>query len=127
MKVLQFLTFLHKLNVYPARNEEKINLNSEVENFDRIVLLCRSLRTSKQRDFGGLEHADDQAALLNPGFKPLTQVVQDDSFREFEFRQYLFAYQSKERIYFSACRVILFFKDRPARCTIVISFLIQYI
>lgn len=49
----------------------------------------------KQRDFGGLEHGDDQAALLKPGFKPLTQIVQDDSFREFEFRQYLFACQSK--------------------------------
>ncbi|XP_072967232.1 trafficking protein particle complex II-specific subunit 130 homolog [Typha angustifolia] len=49
----------------------------------------------KHRDFGGLESGDDQAALLNPGFKILTQIVQDDSFREFEFRQYLFACQSK--------------------------------
>ncbi|XP_057964025.1 trafficking protein particle complex II-specific subunit 130 homolog [Malania oleifera] len=49
----------------------------------------------KLRDFGGVEHVDDQAALLNPGKKPLTQIVQDDSFREFEFRQYLFARQSK--------------------------------
>ncbi|KAL4580271.1 hypothetical protein LXL04_016458 [Taraxacum kok-saghyz] len=49
----------------------------------------------KQRDFGGMEHGDDQAALLNPGKKPLTQIVQDDSFREFEFRQYLFACQAK--------------------------------
>lgn len=49
----------------------------------------------KQRDFGGLEHGDDQATLLNSGKKPLTQIVQDDSFREFEFRQYLFACQSR--------------------------------
>ncbi|KAI3708451.1 hypothetical protein L2E82_37621 [Cichorium intybus] len=49
----------------------------------------------KQRDFGGMDHGDDQAALLNPGKKPLTQIVQDDSFREFEFRQYLFACQAK--------------------------------
>ncbi|KAJ0608475.1 putative trafficking protein particle complex subunit 11 [Helianthus annuus] len=49
----------------------------------------------KLRDFGGMEHGDDQAALLNPQKKPLTQIVQDDSFREFEFRQYLFAYQAK--------------------------------
>ncbi|XWS27962.1 hypothetical protein CRYUN_Cryun25bG0025300 [Craigia yunnanensis] len=48
----------------------------------------------KRREFGGLDHGDDQAALLNPGNKPLTQIVQDDSFREFEFRQYLFACQS---------------------------------
>ncbi|PON70583.1 TRAPP II complex, TRAPPC [Parasponia andersonii] len=57
----------------------------------------------KQRDFGGVDHGDDQAALLNPGKKPLTQIVQDDSFREFEFRQYLFACQSK----------LLFKLDRP--------------
>ncbi|XP_007021308.2 PREDICTED: trafficking protein particle complex II-specific subunit 130 homolog [Theobroma cacao] len=49
----------------------------------------------KHREFGGLDHGDDQAALLNPGNKPLTHIVQDDSFREFEFRQYLFACQSK--------------------------------
>ncbi|KDP38926.1 hypothetical protein JCGZ_00683 [Jatropha curcas] len=49
----------------------------------------------KQRDFGGIDHGDDRAALLNPGNKPLMQIVQDDSFREFEFRQYLFACQSK--------------------------------
>ncbi|KAJ0102315.1 hypothetical protein Patl1_04570 [Pistacia atlantica] len=51
--------------------------------------------TGKQREFGGIDHGDDQAALLNPANKPLTQIVQDDSFREFEFRQYLFACQSK--------------------------------
>uniref|UniRef100_A0A5B6YWR6 TRAPPC10/Trs130 N-terminal domain-containing protein n=1 Tax=Davidia involucrata TaxID=16924 RepID=A0A5B6YWR6_DAVIN len=51
--------------------------------------------TGKQKDFGGMDHGDDQAAVLNPGNKPLTQIVQDDSFREFEFRQYLFACQAK--------------------------------
>ncbi|WCJ32139.1 hypothetical protein M5689_013579 [Euphorbia peplus] len=49
----------------------------------------------KQRDFGGTDDGDDQAALLNSGSKPLTQIVQDDSFKEFDFRQYLFACQSK--------------------------------
>lgn len=53
--------------------------------------------TGKLRDFGGVDRGDDQAALLNPGNKPLTQIVQDDSFREFEFRQYLFSCQSKVR------------------------------
>lgn len=51
--------------------------------------------TGRRRDFGGVDHGDDQASLLNSGNKPLTQIVQDDSFREFEFRQYLFACQSK--------------------------------
>lgn len=49
----------------------------------------------KQRDFGGLERGDDQSMLLDLGKKALTQIVQDDSFREFEFRQYLFACQAK--------------------------------
>ncbi|MBA0716558.1 hypothetical protein Golax_015378, partial [Gossypium laxum] len=49
----------------------------------------------KHREFGGLDRGDDRAALLNPGNKSLTQIVQGDSFREFEFRQYLFACQSK--------------------------------
>ncbi|KAI9186645.1 hypothetical protein LWI28_019443 [Acer negundo] len=52
--------------------------------------------TGKQREFGGVENGDEEAALLNFENKPLTQIVQDDSFREFEFRQYLFACQSKE-------------------------------
>lgn len=51
--------------------------------------------SGKQREFGGIDHGDDQAALLNPANKALTQIVQDDSFREFDFRQYLFACQSK--------------------------------
>ncbi|KAH9650882.1 Trafficking protein particle complex II-specific subunit 130-like [Citrus sinensis] len=49
----------------------------------------------KHKEFGGVERGDDEAALLNPGNKALTEIVQDDSFREFEFRQYLFACQSK--------------------------------
>ncbi|RAL45497.1 hypothetical protein DM860_014886 [Cuscuta australis] len=49
----------------------------------------------KKRDFGGMEHGDDQAALLDPAKKALMHIVQDDSFREFEFRQYLFACQAK--------------------------------
>ncbi|KAK2993008.1 hypothetical protein RJ640_004520 [Escallonia rubra] len=53
------------------------------------------LETGKHRDFGGMDRGDDHAALLNPGNKPLMQIVQDDSFREFEFRQYLFASQAK--------------------------------
>lgn len=51
--------------------------------------------SGKRKEFGGMDHGDDQAALLNPGIKPLAQIVQDDSFREFEFRQYLFACQAK--------------------------------
>lgn len=42
-----------------------------------------------------MEKGDDQATILDPGKKSLTQIVQDDSFREFEFRQYMFACQAK--------------------------------
>ncbi|PWA88389.1 CLUB [Artemisia annua] len=48
-----------------------------------------------RKDFGGMDHGDDQSAMLKAGNKQLTQIVQDSSFREFEFRQYLFACQAK--------------------------------
>ena len=48
-----------------------------------------------RKDFGGMEHGDDQSAMLKAGNKQLTQIVQDTSFREFEFRQFLFARQAK--------------------------------
>jgi hypothetical protein len=46
--------------------------------------------------------------LLNPGFKQLTLIVQDDSFREFEFRQYIFACQAKVGSIFLFISCILF-------------------
>ncbi|PWA72372.1 trafficking protein particle complex II-specific subunit 130 [Artemisia annua] len=48
-----------------------------------------------RKDFGGMDHGDDQSAMLKAGNKQLTQIVHDSSFREFEFRQYLFARQAK--------------------------------
>ena len=48
-----------------------------------------------RKDFGGMEHGDDQSAMLKAGNKQLTQIVQDTSFREFKFRQFLFARQAK--------------------------------
>lgn len=65
----------------------------------KIFLNIVAVNTGKQRDFGGVDQGDDQAALVNPGNKALTQIAQDDSFREFEFRQYLFACQSQVRPY----------------------------
>lgn len=63
----------------------------------------------KQRDFGGFDSEDDQAALLKPGSKPLTQMVHDDSFREFDFRQYLFACQSRVSVHKSIILIQCFF------------------
>ncbi|EPS62402.1 hypothetical protein M569_12386, partial [Genlisea aurea] len=50
---------------------------------------------AKKRDFGGLDPGDEVAMLLDPGKKALIHIIQDDSFREYEFRQYLFACQAK--------------------------------
>lgn len=63
--------------------------------FTYIFLYVAANIAGRHRDFGGMDHGDDQASLLDPVKKPLTQIVQDDSFREFEFRQYLFACQAK--------------------------------
>jgi len=49
----------------------------------------------KQKEFGALDQGDDQAALLGPGRKSLSQIAQDDTLREFDFQQYLFARQSQ--------------------------------
>ncbi|VAI14215.1 unnamed protein product [Triticum turgidum subsp. durum] len=77
---------------------EVTNLHEDsLREYDELEL-CYSESVNlpgKPREFGGLETGDDQAALLNPGFKALTQIVQDDVFREFEFRQYIFACQAK--------------------------------
>ncbi|KAM0824713.1 hypothetical protein ACQ4PT_070010 [Festuca glaucescens] len=77
---------------------EVTNLHEDsLREYDELEL-CYSESVNlpgKPREFGGLDTGDDQAALLNPGFKALTQIVQDDVFREFEFRQYIFACQSK--------------------------------
>lgn len=49
----------------------------------------------KLKEFGAVDQGDDQAALLEPGRKSLSQIAQDDTLREFDFRQYLFARQSQ--------------------------------
>ncbi|KAF3336304.1 Trafficking protein particle complex II-specific subunit 130 [Carex littledalei] len=77
---------------------EMANLHEDaLREYDELEL-CYSETAGtpgKHRDFGGIDNGDDQAALLNPGFKQLTLIVQDDCFREFEFRQYIFACQAK--------------------------------
>lgn len=77
MSMTSFKLFMSESNYWPSHLQNAVN------------------SPTKQRDFGGLDHGDDQAALLNATCKSLAQIVQDDSFREFEFRQYLFACQSK--------------------------------
>ncbi|KAG2610850.1 hypothetical protein PVAP13_4KG224500 [Panicum virgatum] len=82
---------------------EMSNLHEDsLREYDELELCYSESVTSpgKHREFGGLDTGDDQAALLNPGFKALTQIVQDDVFREFEFRQYIFACQAKNSLPF---------------------------
>ncbi|KAG0521169.1 hypothetical protein BDA96_08G138300 [Sorghum bicolor] len=77
---------------------EMSNLHEDsLREYDELELCYSESVNSpgKHREFGGLDTGDDQAALLNPGAKALTQIVQDDVFREFEFRQYIFACQAK--------------------------------
>ena len=48
----------------------------------------------KQRRFGGQDAGDDSSAILDHNRKALSQVIEDDTFREFDFRQYIFARQA---------------------------------
>jgi len=75
-----------------------------------LTLLCDAVNVAgKRKEFGGMEQGDDEAALLNPGNKPLAQIVQDDSFREFEFRQYLFSCQAKVQRRIFMLGIFIFF------------------
>ncbi|KAI3753784.1 hypothetical protein L2E82_25847 [Cichorium intybus] len=72
-------------------NEESLREYDELE----LCYLETVNNAGKRREFGGMEHGDDQATILNPNNKQLSQMVLDNSFREFEFRQYLFSCQAK--------------------------------
>ncbi|KAL4555003.1 hypothetical protein LXL04_037613 [Taraxacum kok-saghyz] len=72
-------------------NEESLREYDELE----LCYLETVKNPGRLREFGGMDIGDDQAAILNPTNKQLSQIVQDNSFREFEFRQYLFACQAK--------------------------------
>ncbi|KAI4987540.1 hypothetical protein ZWY2020_020340 [Hordeum vulgare] len=68
---------------------EVTNLHEDsLREYDELEL-CYS-----ESEFGGLDTGDDQAALLNPGFKALADCS-GWRVQEFEFRQYIFACQAK--------------------------------
>ncbi|KAJ7948607.1 trafficking protein particle complex II-specific subunit 130-like [Quillaja saponaria] len=95
LELLQFFVLKESL----AFMFEMAHLHEDaLREYDELELcFLETVNTSgKQRDFAGVDQGDILEALLNPGNKPLTQIGQDDSFREFEFRQYLFACQSKD-------------------------------
>ncbi|CAN6453489.1 unnamed protein product [Victoria cruziana] len=89
----------------------------EYDELELCYLETVNTPNGKQKDFGGLDKGDDQAAILKPSSKPLSDIVLDDTFREFEFRQYLFACQSK----------LLFKLNRPVEvATRGYSFIISF-
>ncbi|KAL4184248.1 hypothetical protein AMTRI_Chr10g100 [Amborella trichopoda] len=89
----------------------------EYDELELCYLETVNTRGVKHKDFGGLDNGDDRAAFLNHAYKPLSQFVLDDTFREFEFRQYLFACQSK----------LLFKLNRPVEvASRGYSFIISY-
>jgi hypothetical protein len=63
-----------------------------------------SISTTKQRRFGGQDAGDDSSALLDQSRKPLGQVIEDDTFWEFDFRQYIFACQANVSDNASVCQ-----------------------
>eukprot|EP00250_Pteridium_aquilinum_P033255 c5370_g1_i1 orf=281-4273(+) len=67
----------------------------EYDELEQCYLDSVNASTAKQRRFGGQDPGDDSAALLDFNRKPLNQLIEDDTFREFDFRQYLFARQAQ--------------------------------
>ncbi|RLM55205.1 hypothetical protein C2845_PM10G08580 [Panicum miliaceum] len=89
------LELCYSESVIFASNSQKTWFKTTTQYTYNLLPMNAVTSPGKHREFGGLDTGDDQAALLNPGFKALTQIVQDDVFREFEFRQYIFACQAK--------------------------------
>lgn len=75
----------------------------EYDELEQCYMESVNSSTMKQRKFGGQDPGDDSAAILDPHRKTLSQVIEDDTFREFDFRQYLFARQAQ----------LLFIMNRP--------------
>ncbi|MCO5582966.1 hypothetical protein L7F22_036870 [Adiantum nelumboides] len=75
----------------------------EYDELELCYLESVNAPSAKQRRFGGQDPGDDTAALLDSHRKPLNQLIEDDTFREFDFRQYLFARQAE----------LLFVSSRP--------------
>ncbi|PWA61693.1 trafficking protein particle complex II-specific subunit 130 [Artemisia annua] len=71
------------------------DLNANLPDFGLAKNEQMGDQTNVSTQVMGMDHGDNQSAMLKAGNKQLTQIVQDSSFREFEFRQYLFARQAK--------------------------------
>lgn len=67
----------------------------EYDELEQCYMDSVNASTAKQKRFGGQDPGDDSAALLDSHRKPLNQLIEEDTFREFDFRQYLFARQAE--------------------------------
>ncbi|KAJ7527532.1 hypothetical protein O6H91_16G059700 [Diphasiastrum complanatum] len=67
---------------------------SEYDELEQVYLETVKNQSVKKKDFGGMDPGDARAALLEPSRKSFKQFAQDDSFKEFDFCQYLFARQA---------------------------------
>ncbi|CAM6089694.1 unnamed protein product [Calypogeia fissa] len=76
----------------------------EYDEVEQIYLEIVNAPHSKAKEFGGMDLGDEKAAILDSTRKPLPQFLLEESVREFDFRQYLFARQA----------LLLFHLNRPA-------------
>lgn len=74
--------------------------------------------TKKIEKFGGNESGDEKATILDTTKKPYRQLIHQNSITEFDFRQYLFARQSKVSFFecsFRSLLQLLCAQSRPIR------------
>ena len=61
---------------------------------------------SRLKEFGGVDVGDERAALLDPNRKPAKSFASEETLRQFDFRQYLFARRAAVRtvVHHRCCR-----------------------
>ncbi|CAI5473413.1 unnamed protein product [Closterium sp. Yama58-4] len=76
----------------------------DYDEMEQVYLDTVRRADSKVREFGGLDVGDERAALLDAGRKPIKMFAHEETIKQFDFRQYLFARRA----------ALLFAMGRPA-------------
>ncbi|CAI7776498.1 unnamed protein product [Closterium sp. NIES-53] len=76
----------------------------DYDEMEQVYLDTVRRADSKVREFGGLDVGDERAALLDAGRKPMKMFAHEETIKQFDFRQYLFARRA----------ALLFAMGRPA-------------
>ncbi|GJP42413.1 hypothetical protein CLOM_g1978 [Closterium sp. NIES-68] len=76
----------------------------DYDEIEQVYLEAVRRGDSKVREFGGLDVGDERAALLDAGRKPMKMFAHEETIKQFDFRQYLFARRA----------ALLFAMGRPA-------------